>query len=76
MTSKNSTHPRLEKIVKATGGVKLLRGDEEFTVIQIILDLATSEVDSQNHTSGDKTDKTDKTAVLPGRRHDEKIINS
>ena len=36
MTSKDPTHSRLEKIIEVTGGVKLLRGDEESTVIQII----------------------------------------
>ena len=46
VTSKDPTHPRLEIIVKVTGAVKLLREDEESTVIQIILDLATSEIDS------------------------------
>ena len=35
MTSKDSTHLCLEKIVEATGGVRMLRGDEESTAIYL-----------------------------------------
>ena len=71
MTSKDPTHPRLEEIVAAASQAEFSREDDESTKrgIQFFRDL--DSLSLQNHTSGDKADKT---ALTLGTSEDRPFI--